>query len=335
VSFPVGKVDRLRIFPLDLEEFFWALGIEGETNSIKASIAGYEMPLFSSAERELFQQYLAIGGMPRAVQTWIDSKDINQVDLILKNILADYQDDFSKHTTGIESKKITTLWRSIPAQFAKENHKFSYKAVDAAARGRDYQFAFEWLMNAGLAIKVALVAHGDKLPLSAYVSQNDFKLYVLDVGLLRVLAKLPASVVIGEDDIWSQFGGVFAEQFVLQQLISQGTTDVYYWVGGMNGGSLPKGRSEVDFIINYDQYIIPVEVKSGINIKAKSLKIYRGKYTPVLAVRFSLRPLSCDAGLLNIPLYYSFIFNDLLEIGAKNVADLEFFRAKEVEKGVA
>ncbi len=320
VSFPVGKVDRLTLFPMDLEEFFWAVGLEGETEAIKNAVKAGETPMFSSSERDYFQQYLAVGGMPRAVKTWIDTKDVLAVETILQNILADYQDDFGKHTTSAEAKRITELWRSIPSQFAKENHKFTYKTIEPGARGRDYGFAFEWLVSAGLATKVALVPHGNKLPLSAYANQEDFKIYVLDVGLLRVLSGLPTDVVIGEDDIWSQFGGAFAEQFVLNQMRAGGVKEAFYWVGG--GEALPKGRSKVDFVIANGREIIPIEVKSGLNVKARSLRVYRERYRPDLSIRFSLKGLEYNDGLLNIPLFYSFILPEELSISAKNVGKL-------------
>jgi hypothetical protein len=139
--------------------------------------------------------------MPAAVREWNESKDISRVEMILKNILADYKDDFSKHTSNAESRKIGNLWRSVPQQFAKENHKFVYKTVEPSARGRDYAFAIDWLLDAGLIYKIDLIAHGDKLPLSFYADNSDFKIYALDVGLLRQLAGLPASVVIGDDNI--------------------------------------------------------------------------------------------------------------------------------------
>jgi predicted AAA+ superfamily ATPase len=316
VSFPVGKVDRLRLEPLDLEEFYWALGLKNEFESVRKSLDSGEKPMFADNLRDTFQIYLAIGGMPEAVKTWVLQKDINLVDAILKNILADYSDDFGKHASASDAKKIAALWRSVPAQFAKENHKFTYKIIESGARGRDYSFAFDWLIDAGLVHKVALVPHGDKLPLKAYATEDDFKLYCLDVGILRVLAELPSSVVVGEDDIWSQFGGAFAEQFVLQQLVAGGHRNLFYWVGGAGGDSASKGRSEVDFVVNIGKNIIPIEVKSGTNVKARSLRVYRDKYNPRLSVRFSLKNLEYNDGLLNIPLYYSPAFDQIVAVRA-------------------
>jgi predicted AAA+ superfamily ATPase len=311
-SFPVGKVNRLQLFPLDLEEFYWAFDKQNQTNEAHEAIENLRKPFIESDFRDLFQQYLAIGGMPAAVKEWTESKDISKVEMVLKNILADYKDDFSKHTTNAESRKIGNLWRSVPQQFAKENHKFTYKTVEPSARGRDYVFALDWLLDAGLIYKINLVAHGDKLPLSFYANNSDFKIYSLDVGLLRQLAGLPASVVIGDDNIWSNFGGAFAENFVLQQLRSLGFAEAYYWASNADNPTQPKGKSELDFVVSSGNTVIPVEVKSGEQVKGQSLRVFRNKYNPELSLRFSLKSLEYNEGLLNIPLYYSFLLNDLL-----------------------
>jgi predicted AAA+ superfamily ATPase len=318
---------------LDFEEFCLAVGLKSQIKSIRQAIKSGERPVFATDFRDAFWQYLTIGGMPAAVFEWITNKNINTVELILENILADYKADFGKHASAADAQKIAAVWDSVPAQFAKDNHKFTYKTVHQTARGRDYEFAFSWLENAGLTYKVSLIPAGDKLPLKAYANLKDFKIYVLDVGLLRVLSGLPASVVISEDDIWSQFGGAFAEQFVLQQIISGANHSVYYWVGGSENESSPKARSEVDFVTSHAEYIVPIEVKSGTNVKAKSLKVYRGKYQPPLSVRFSLLGLDYNEGLLNIPLYYSFLFGEFLDLGVKDIGQLAAFSAKYADFG--
>ncbi|GHS88791.1 ATPase [Bacteroidia bacterium] len=312
VSFPVGKVTRLRLYPMDLEEFYWAFDKQNQTNEAHEAIKKLRKPLIESDFRDLFQQFLAVGGMPAAVKEWTESKDLNHVEMILKNILADYKDDFSKHTSNAESRKIGNVWRSIPQQFAKENHKFAFKTVESTARGRDYAFAIDWLIDAGLIYKINLTAHGDKLPLSFYSDKSDFKIYALDVGLLRQLASLPASIVVGDDNIWSNFGGAFAENFVLQQLRSLGFDETYYWANNADNSNQPKGKSELDFIISDENVIFPIEVKSGEQVKGQSLRVFRNKYKPELSLRFSLKGLEYNEGLLNIPLFYSFLVNDLL-----------------------
>jgi len=311
-SFPVGKVTRLRLYPMDLEEFYWAFDKQIQTEEAHESIRNLRKPLIESDFRDLFQQFLAVGGMPAAVKEWKKSKDIGLVELILKNILADYKDDFSKHTSNAESRKIGNLWRSIPQQFAKENHKFAYKTVEPSARGRDYAFSIDWLIDAGLIYKIDFVAHGDKLPLSFYADNSDFKIYSLDVGMLRQLAGLQVSEVMGENNIWSNFGGAFAENFVLQQLRSLGYEAVYYWASNSDNPNHPKGKSELDFVISTNSSIIPIEVKSGEQVKGKSLRVFRNKYKPALSLRFSLKAFEYNDGLLNIPLYYIFLMNDFI-----------------------
>ena len=182
---------------------------------------------------------------------------------------------------------------------------------------RRYAFALDWLLDVGLIYKIDLTAHGNKLPLSFYANHADFKIYTLDVGLLRQLAGLPASVVVGDNSIWSNFGGAFAENFVLQQLRSLGFDEAYYWAGNANNPSQPKGKSELDFLVSADMAIYPIEVKSGEQAKGQSLRVFRNKYSPELSIRFSLKALEYNEGLLNVPLYYAFLFNDLIHIKDK------------------
>lgn len=324
-SFPVGKVNRLRLYPMDFEEFCWANNMLNQTLEAHNAIKLLKKPLITSGFKDVFQQYLAIGGMPAVVFDWIENKNLNTVEMILKNILSDYKDDFSKHTTNAESRKIGNLWQSVPNQFAKEKHKFIYKTIEPSARGRDYAFALDWLLDAGLIYKTNLIAHGDKLPLSFYANNSDFKIYALDVGLLRQLASLPTSVVVGDQNIWSNFNGAFAENFVLQQLRSLGFEESYYWASNAEHPNQPKGESELDFIISDENEIFPIEVKSGEQVKGQSLRVYRKKYSPKLCIRFSLKSLEYNEGLLNIPLYYSFLFTDLIQQKEKlSISDFAF-----------
>jgi hypothetical protein len=312
-SFPVGKVNRFRLYPMDFEEFCWANNMQNQTMEAHNAIRQLQKPLITSGFKDLFQQYLAIGGMPAVVLDWIENKNLVTIEMILKNILADYKDDFSKHTSNAESRKIGNLWQSVPQQFAKENHKFFYKTIESSARGRDYSFALDWLVDAGLIYKTNLIAHGDKLPLSFYSNNSDFKIYALDIGILRQLAFLPSSVVVGDHNIWSNFGGVFAENYVLQQMRTLGYEETYYWASNTDNPNQAKGKSELDFIISNENQIFPVEVKSGDQVKGQSLRVFRKKYNSKLAIRFSLKDLEYNEGLLNIPLYYSFLLTDLIQ----------------------
>lgn len=298
-SFPVGKVDFLRLEPLSLEEFAIAHGLEKKIAYTRQDIEKNKS--FTDELTDIFRQYLVVGGMPEAVLEWLDTKDMRRVDAVLQNILNSYGNDFSKYTDPTQSERIRHIWQSIPSQFAKESRRFMYGVAKPGARAREYELSIGWLVDAGLVRKVYAVSRGDELPLAAYKDIQSFKLYLLDVGLLRVHAGLSSGDLIGLDDIFGQFGGLFAEQFVLQQLAEH---TLYYWTSG--------AQSEVDFVIQTGGKIVPIEVKSGENVKAKSLRVYRDRYGPELAIRFSMKPVEHNEGLTNIPLYGAWLFNDLV-----------------------
>ena len=300
-GFPVGKVDFLRLEPLSFEEFCWASGLEDKLAYIKQHFSkgtdGFTEELI-----DVFRQYLVVGGMPEAVSTWLDTKDMPRVDTVLRSIINAYQNDISKHTDPTQAERIRQIWQSIPSQFARESRRFIYGVARPGARARDYELSISWLVDAGLVHKVYSVSRGDKIPLSAYKDIQAFKLYLLDVGLLRVLSELSSGDVMGSNDLFSQFGGLFAEQFVLQQLSLKHR--LYYWTSG--------AQSEVDFVTQTGGKIVPIEVKSGENVKAKSLQVYREKYKPEVSVRFSMKPLEHNGGLVNIPLYWVWLFDDIV-----------------------
>jgi predicted AAA+ superfamily ATPase len=314
-SFPVGKVNYLRLQPLDFEEYLWAMGKADKVQYITDNPEDQQITFNDELKDDLYQ-YLALGGMPEAVQAWVTKKDFAVSQKILSAIVTDYQNDFSKYTSNLVAEKIKHVWQSIPAQFAKENHKFVYGVARPGARARDLELAIQWLIDAGLIRKVNLNVVGDKLPFLSYQDTQVFKLYLLDVGLLRVLAKLPPSAIIGGENIFHQFGGAFAEQYVLQQLqFGNENNDVCYWTGvtiNRENQVKRKTQSEVDFLVAVDEHIVPIEVKSGTNVKAKSLKVFRDKYHPALVVRFSLLPVSYNQGHLNIPLYKPWLFTKLV-----------------------
>jgi predicted AAA+ superfamily ATPase len=297
-SFPVGQVHTVSLEPMDFEEFCWANGRDGILESVREDKSNR---LFDELLLDLFRQYLVVGGMPEAVQKWIRNHDTEQVQTIQQSILNDYIKDFSKYTNERQAIRIRQVFETLPSQFAKPNSKFAYGAVKAGARAREYELAIEWLVNAGLLRRVYHVSRGDRIPLKSYIDQSAFKLYFVDCGLLRQLAEIPPVTILDKRAIFDEFNGLFAEQFVLQQICPR---KAYYWTGA--------ATAEVEFIIQNELAIVPIEVKSGENVKSKSLKIYRENYHPDLAVRFSLKGLEMNNGLLNIPLYYSFLFEDLL-----------------------
>jgi predicted AAA+ superfamily ATPase len=297
-SFPVGKVNTLKLEPLDFEEYLWANDRENIVTFLKSN--PYETT-FNEILSDLFKQYLYIGGMPEVVVDWIESRNVENVNAIQEEILNNYRKDFIKHTDNTTAVRIRQVFDSLPAQFAKKNDKFLYGTVKSGARAREYEMAIEWLVDAGIVRRVNQVSCGDKIPLKSYAEFSAFKLYFVDAGLFRNLAEIPFEVIQSKTAIFDEFNGLVAEQFVLQQLANH---TLYYWTGGE--------ESEVDFVMQYGSNIVPIEAKSGTNVKAKSLKIFREKYSPKISIRFSLKDTRLDNDILNISLFKSFLCEKLL-----------------------
>ncbi len=296
VSFPVGKVDFLELQPLDFEEFLIANDEQELINIIKSNKLEQLPDIITDKLKDYLKKYFVIGGMPRAVRTWLSEKDFESVERVQKGILEAYERDFSKHTDSSTATKIQYVWNSIPSQLAKENRKFVYGVVKDGARAREYENSINWLKDTGLIRLVNRVKCGDKQPLKAYEDLKAFKIYLLDVGLLRVLCELPYETIIEKDAIYSEFNGLLTEQFVLQELSNiKKINTIYYWSNDF--------KSEIDFVYAYKNLIIPVEAKAGINVKAQSLKVYMKEYNPKLAIRYSLLNIKLDDKILNIPLY--------------------------------
>jgi predicted AAA+ superfamily ATPase len=239
--------------------------------------------------------------MPEAVSNWIENKDVTEINEIQEEILSNYRMDFIKHTDNTTAVRIRQVFDSLPAQFAKKNDKFLYGMVKEGARAREYEMAIEWLIDAGIVRRVSRVDCGDKIPLKSYADHSAFKLYFVDSGLFRRLAEIPFEAINSKTAIFDEFNGLIAEQFVLQQLAKH---TLFYWTSGET--------SEVDFVMQYGSVIAPVEVKSGTNVKSKSLKQFREKYAPKTSIRFSLKNTRLDDDLLNISLFCSFLCDDLL-----------------------
>jgi predicted AAA+ superfamily ATPase len=301
-SFPVGKVDALRLEPLDFEEFVLANGCKKMLDYIR------EHPFenkFKEIFYDLFKYYLFTGGMPAVVADWIETHDFDNVKINQEKILNSYRNDFSKYADLTSAIRIRQVFESLPAQFAKKNSKFLYGTVKSGARAREYELAIEWLLDAGIVRRVNNVKVGDKIPLKTYADPSAFKLYFVDIGLFRYLADIPIEAIQNKDAIFDEFNGLLTEQLVLQQLAKY---NLFYWTG--------YEESEVDFVMQYGVDILPIEVKSGTNVKAKSLKQFREKYAPKISVRFSLKDTSLDGNLLNISLYHCPFFELLLNISS-------------------
>lgn len=297
-SFPVGKVDTLRLEPMDFEEFLWARGEEDLTKHMLEEPADV---VFRSKLIDLLREYLFVGGMPEVVKEWVEHHDIMRAENAQRRILMDYTRDFSKHADGTLAARIRLVFESLPAQFAKASEKFVYGVVKEGARARDYELAIEWLVDAGIVRRVYRVQRGDKTPLKAYTDRSAFKLYFLDIGLFRCLAGIAPKLSFQKDAIFEEFNGLMAEQFVLQELSGQ---ELFYWSND--------ATAEVDFVGQFGAKIVPIEVKSGENVHAKSLKVYREAYRPELVVRMSMKGLEFNDGLLNIPLYESFVAREMI-----------------------
>lgn len=294
ISFPVGKVDFLDLYPLSFLEFLEALG-ENSFAELLNNPNSENIKTFKPKYIEWLKQYYFVGGMPEAVNNFIKNKDYKKVRKIQENILDAYRNDFSKHISSTGKLKIDLLWDSIPNQLTQESKKFVYKKIKQGARAEEFEEALAWLMNCGLVYKINRITK-PALPIKAYEDTKAFKLFVLDVGLLCALSKLPARTLIEGDKIFTEFNGALAEQYVLQQLKTLEDMEVAYWIS-------KSGNAEIDFIIQTDGYVIPVEVKANTNIQAKSLKTYREKFQPEKSIRTSLADFEINNGLYNIPLF--------------------------------
>lgn len=293
-GFPVGKVEFLRLYPLSFKEFLNATGNEQLEELIEKQ--DFQMiKIFSNKYENLLKQYCYIGGMPEVVQDFIESKDFQNVRTIQKRILSSYERDFSKHIPANTVEKARMLWKSIPTQLAKENKKFVYNAIKKGARAREFETALTWLKNNGIVYQIYKITKPG-LPITAYSDLDAFKLFVLDVGLLGALANLNLKTILDKYEIFQEFKGSIAEQYVLQQLETIEDMPIYYWTNNTS-------RAEVDFIVQKDSKIIPIEVKATTNLKAKSLKVYMEKYEPETVIRTSLADYKNTDNLLDIPLY--------------------------------
>jgi len=302
-SFPVGKVDFLDLYPLDFLEFIAAMGRDDLVNLIESQ--DFELVKnFKSLYIELLKQYFYTGGMPEVVKSFVDNRDYAEVRKIQNRLLAAYEQDLSKHAPGDIIPRIRMLWKSIPAQLAKENRKFIYRLIKQGARARDYELAMTWLVDCGLVYRIYRVTKPGT-PLAAYQDLQAFKLFILDVGLLGAMSELDLKTIINGSRVFEEFKGALTEQFVLQQLVAMERLTPYYW-------SASSGESEVDFMFQISGNVVPLEVKAAENLMAKSLQIFRNKYSSPLVIRTSLSDYRLDKGLLNIPLYAVGILPQLL-----------------------
>lgn len=294
-GFPVGKVNFLHMYPMSFFEFLSASGHE-KTRQFLEKYDTYE-PIPNPMHEKLIQLlkfYFFVGGMPEAVAEYVKNEKLNVVREIQDEILNAYEKDFAKHAPPHEIMKITTVWKQVHRQLAKENKKFIFAAIRKSARGRDYEDAIQWLSDAGLILKSYLI-ESPKFPLSAYADNNVFKIFLADVGLLGAQSHLSPQTIIDGELLFTEFKGALTENYVAQELMATKDYSPYYWTS--------EGIAEVDFLIEDDHEIYPLEVKGGSSRKKKSLLVYDQKYSPSKLFRTTTMNLKNDGDIYNYPLY--------------------------------
>lgn len=312
-SFPVGKVSFINVYPMTFDEFLGGIGEEFLANFLKDYnlLEPISTPMFNELYDKL-KLYYIIGGMPEAVLTYSKNKDLSEIDDILYNLITSYHLDFAKHPSLTEFPKLSAVFNSIPSQLAKENKKFLFNLIKTGARAREYENALEWLINARIFYKIYR-NKSPKLPVSAYDDISSFKMYLLDVAILRRLAKISSYTISEGDRLFTEFKGSLTENFILEQLITQFELPRYW--------SIINPSHEVDFLIENKNKIIPIEVKSDHNIRSRSLQKYQELYKDEikLRIRFSLENLNLDGNLLNIPLFMASETKRIIELANKQL----------------
>lgn len=294
VSFPVGKVQTMKLYPMDFEEFLMA---KGEQQLLRI-MHDHDFDLLTALHekcKDLLRQYYYVGGMPEVVKSYIDNGQLKPVRAIQNEILSNYAGDFSKHAPYQEVPRISMVWQSILGQLSRENKKFIYGALKKGGRAKEFEVAIQWLVDAGLVYKVNKCTK-PQLPLKFYEDFTAFKLYLCDCGLMGAMADTAAKDVLIGDSVFTEYKGAFTEQYVLQQILSSGTSDIYYY-------SADDSRMEMDFLMQREGALLPVEVKGGTSIKSTSLHNYLMEHPGIQAIRYSMLPYKKQDFLTNIPLY--------------------------------
>lgn len=311
-SFPVGKVNFMQINPMTFTEFLLANGDENLAKYIEQIDKIEPIPdAFFNPLYEKLKMYYVTGGMPESVLMWAKARDVNAMQETLFEIITAYERDFAKHPNVSEFPKISMIWNSIPSQLARENKKFLYKVVKNGARAREYEDALQWLVSAQLVYKIYRNT-APNLPIAAYDDVSAFKIYLADVGLLRRLAQLSPTAFAEGNRLFTEFKGALTENYVLQALLTQFEVMPRYW-------SQTNPPYEVDFLIQRDNNIFPIEVKSEANINSRSLKKFKELFPnqTKLRIRFSLNNLKLDDDMLNIPLFMADYTDKLIELALK------------------
>ncbi len=293
-SFPVGKVDMLYMYPMDFEEFLLAMGKEQLVELLRSKSWAALTPLRGMLT-ELLRQYYFVGGMPEAVKTYVERGDIWEVRSIHSKIIDAYRNDMSKHVPKQQVQRINMVWNSIPSQLARDNKKFIYGALRKGARANDFEIAIQWLVDSGLVHKVHRISK-PVVPLKFYEDMASFKLFLLDCGLLGALSETPPEQILIGDNVFEEYKGAFTENYVLQQLKSLPRTFVYYY-------SNDNSTLEIDFVVQHEAHVIPIEVKAEENLRAKSLRQFVTDNSGLHGVRFSMSDYREQDWLTNVPLW--------------------------------
>ncbi|WP_278778490.1 ATP-binding protein [Leyella stercorea] len=294
ISFPVGKVDMLYMYPMDFEEFLLAMGKEQLVELLRNNSWAALTPLRGMLT-ELLRQYYFVGGMPEAVKTYVERGDIWEVRSIHSKIIDAYRNDMSKHVPKQQVQRINMVWNSIPSQLARDNKKFIYGALRKGARANDFEIAIQWLVDSGLVHKVHRISK-PVVPLKFYEDMASFKLFLLDCGLLGALSETPPEQILIGDNVFEEYKGAFTENYVLQQLKSLPRTFVYYY-------SNDNSTLEIDFVVQHEAHVIPIEVKAEENLRAKSLRQFVTDNAGLHGVRFSMSDYREQDWLTNVPLW--------------------------------
>ena len=291
-SFPVGKVDFLQLYPMSFNEFLQNTGEE----KLALQLSQKKWAVLSSFHAklvELLRFYYYIGGMPEVVASYVADRDILKVRSLQRKIIMGYENDFAKHAPNEIVPKIRLVWHSLISQLAKENRKFTYGQIKKGARAKDFEAAIDWLVASGLVLKIHRIEK-PTLPLNAYLDYDSFKLFMVDIGLLNAIGNLDQKILLEKNTILQEYKGALTEQFVCQELKIK--HELYYW-------QAQNATAEIDFIIQYQNQIVPIEVKAEENLKSKSLRLYVDRFTPSMAVRTSMSNYRTETWLINVPLY--------------------------------
>jgi predicted AAA+ superfamily ATPase len=294
-SFPVGKVSFMMLYPMSFFEYMEAAGEHLLLEQLAEKNTTEAIPqILHNKLLRMLKYFLYLGGMPEAIQHYLEHQDVEAVRDIQRGILKAYERDFSKYTSPSGAIRVSEIWRSTPSQLARTTKKFKYSDVRKGGRASRFESAIEWLRKSGLVFQVFNITT-PKLPLGGYADESKFKIYMLDTGLLGAMLGLASRTIVMGDKLFSEYNGAFVENFVVTELVKDGFEDLYYWTSN--------SQAEVDLVINHQERILPLEVKGGMSRRTKSLRVYAGKYNPPGVFRTSPRNFTKDADLTNIPLY--------------------------------